>query len=249
MNKFHEVFENVERPAAGGAEGWEPIVYTRTRRVPVSEAGLRERRVLSPNEGDPFADAYKILRIQVARRMRENEWNVLAVTSPGEREGKTLTAVNLAVSLAMETHRTVLLVDADLRNPGVHDLLGLGESRGLADYLLDGVPVEDLLVHPDIERLIVLPGGRRLPNSTDLLTSPKMVSLVKELKYRYASRMVLFDLPPILSAADVLAFSPYTDAALLVVEEGKTRSDEIERALQLLQGVPLVGTVLNKGRS
>jgi capsular exopolysaccharide synthesis family protein len=195
----------------------------------------------------PFVDAFKILRTQVMQRLREHDWNVLGVTSPGHGEGKTLTAVNLAVSLAMETAQTVLLVDANLRNPSVHDVFGLDDCSGLTEYLLDNELLEDLLVHPGIGRFVLLPGGRAISNSTEILTSPKMLALVEELKHRYPARIVIFDLPPLLHTADVIAFSPYTDALLLVVEEGKTTAEEVQRALSLVKNSrPVLGTVLNK---
>jgi capsular exopolysaccharide synthesis family protein len=195
----------------------------------------------------PFVDAFKILRTQVMHRLREKGWNVLGITSPGDGEGKTLTAVNLAISLAMESTQTVLLVDANLRNPSIHDVFGLKDCAGLADYLLDDVPVENLLVHPGIGRFVLLPGGRAIQNSTEILTSPKMLALVEEFKHRYPSRIVIFDLPPLLQTADVLAFSPYTDALLLVVEEGKTSAEDVQRALSLVKDSrPILGTVLNK---
>jgi capsular exopolysaccharide synthesis family protein len=198
------------------------------------------------NKG-PFVDAIKILRTQVMHRLRENSWNVVGITSPGHGEGKTLTAVNLAVSLAMETTQTVLLVDADLRSPSIHEVFGLKDCPGLADYLLDDQPVENLLVHPGIGRFVLLPGGRAISNSTEILTSPKMVALVEEFKHRYHSRIVIFDLPPLLHTADVLAFSPYTDALLLVVEEGKTTTEEVQRAMSLVKNSrPVLGIVLNK---
>ncbi|MFO0697951.1 MAG: CpsD/CapB family tyrosine-protein kinase [Nitrospira sp.] len=227
------------------------ITYTRTRSTSVSHTVLREHRVMAAHTKGPFVDAYKILRTQVTRRLRENGWNVVGVTSPGYGEGKTLTAVNLAVSLAMETTQTVLLVDSDLQDPTVHQVFGLKDCLGLADYLLDDQPVEDLLLHPGIGRFVLLPGGRAISNSTEILTSPKMVALVEELKHRYPSRVVIFDLPPLLHTADVLAFSPYTDALLMVVEEGKTTGEELQRALALVKNSrPVLGTVLNKaGRS
>ncbi|MBI3356571.1 MAG: CpsD/CapB family tyrosine-protein kinase [Nitrospirae bacterium] len=224
-----------------------PIVYTRTRSLDIPLSVLRQQRVMAAYDKGPFVDAIKILRTQVLQRLRENNWNVLGVTSPGHAEGKTLTAVNLAASLAMETTQTVLLVDANLRNPSIHDVFGLQDCPGLADYLLDNQPVEDLLVHPGIGRFVVLPGGRAISNSTEILTSPKMVSLVEEFKHRYPSRIVIFDLPPLLHTADVLAFSPYIDALLLVVEEGKTTTEEVQRAISLVKNSrPVLGTVLNK---
>ena len=233
--------------AAIGQTVLPPIVYTRTRSLDIPLSVLRQRRVMAAYNKGPFVDAIKILRTQVMHRLRETNWNVLGVTSPGHGEGKTLTAVNLAVSLAMETTQTVLLVDADLRNPGVHEVFGLKDCPGLADYLLDDQPVEDLLVHPGIGRFVLLPGGRAISNSTEILTSPKMVALVEELKNRYPSRIIIFDLPPLLHTADALAFSPYTDALLLVVEEGKTTAKDVQRAMSLVNNTcHVLGTVLNK---
>jgi capsular exopolysaccharide synthesis family protein len=228
-----------------------PITYTRTRSMSVPHTVLHGHRVMAAHSKGPFVDAYKILRTQVTQRLRENGWNVVGVTSPGYGEGKTLTAVNLAVSLAMETTQTVLLVDSDLQDPTVHQVFGLKDCLGLVDYLLDDLPVEELLLHPGIGRFVLLPGGRAISNSTEILTSPKMVALVEELKHRYPSRVVIFDLPPLLHTADVLAFSPYTDALLIVVEEGKTTGEELQRALALVKNSrPVLGTVLNKaGRS
>lgn len=233
--------------AAGGKALPPPIVYSRTRSLDIPLSVLRQRRVMAAYDKGPFVDAFKILRTQVMHRLRENDWNVVGVTSPGHGEGKTLTAVNLAVSLAMETSQTVLLVDANLRNPSIHEVFGLNDCPGLADYLLDDQPVEDLLVHPGIGRFVLLPGGRAISNSTEILTSPKMLALVEEFKHRYPARIVIFDLPPLLHTADVLAFSPYTDALLLVVEEGKTTAEEVQRAMSLVRNSrPVLGTVLNK---
>jgi len=239
------------RPQAGKAAGGHavppPIVYSRTRSLDIPLAVFRQRRVMAAYDKGPFVDAYKILRTQVMHRLREHDWNVFGVTSPGHGEGKTLTAVNLAISLAMDTTQTVLLVDANLRSPSIHEVFGLKDCPGLADYLLDNQPVEDLLVHPGIGRFVLLPGGRAMSNSTELLTSPKMLTLVEECKHRYPSRIVIFDLPPLLHTADVLAFSPYTDALLLVVEEGNTTAEELQRALSLVKNSrPVLGTVLNK---
>src|SRR6476660_5803917 len=239
------------RPHAGKTASGQtlppPIVYTRTRSLDIPLSVLRQRRVMAAYDKGPFVDAFKILRTQVMHRLRENDWNVLGVTSPGHGEGKTLTAVNLAASLAMETSQTVLLVDANLRSPSIHEVFGLDDCPGLSDYLWDDQPVEDLLVHPGIGRFVLLPGGRAISNSTEILTSPKMVALVEEFKHRYPARIIIFDLPPLLHTADVLAFAPYTDALLLVVEEGKTTAEELQRALSLVKhSRPVLGTVLNK---
>lgn len=226
------------------------VQYTRSRSTDTPKNLLREQRVISAFENDEFSDAYKILSTQILHKLRENHWNALAVSSPNVGEGKTLTAINLAISLAKEVTYTVLLVDADLRDPSVHRYFGIQPELGLSDYLLNDVPLADLLIHPaGIPRFVILPGGKPLTNSTEMLNSPKMTRLVDELKTRYASRIVLFDVPPLLSSADTLAFSPHLDAALLVIEEGKTAANDAQRASALLANTQLIGTVLNKSRS
>ena len=226
------------------------IAYSQTRHAEVSSEYLRNKRVISGHDPDSFTDAYGILRTQVFQRLRENKWNVLAVTSPGFNEGKTLTAINLAISLAMEVGYTVLLVDADLRHPNIHTYFGLEPEFGLSDYLLSDKPLHEILVHPaGIQGLVVLPGGKPLIKSAEMLNSPKMSHLVEELKTRYPSRIVLFDLPPLLATADAIAFVPHVDAALLVLEEGKTSIHDAQSASELLKDTHLIGAVLNKSRS
>jgi Mrp family chromosome partitioning ATPase len=142
----------------------------------------------------------------------------------------------------------VLLVDADLRSPRIHKYFDLPPGPGLSDFLLSNTPLEDILVHPGLGRFVILPGGKPLFNSSEMLGSQKMMALVQELKSRYPSRIVLFDLPPVLSAADALAFSPYVDAAVMVVEEGGTGRDDVLRAAEMLGSTRLIGTILNKSR-
>ncbi len=242
VTRLHE--ESTEAAAGDGAE----IKYTRTRTVTVPVETLREQRIVGGFESGGYQDAYKILCTQILQRLRENGWNALAVTSPGSREGKTLTAINLAISLSRELDQTVLLVDADLRTPRIHRYFGLPPGPGLSDFLISNTPLQDILVHPGIGRFVILPGGRPILNSSEMLGSQKMMSLVQELKSRYPSRIVVFDLPPVLSAADALAFAPYVDAAVMVVEEGGTDRDEVQRAAEMLSSTRLIGTILNKSR-
>jgi capsular exopolysaccharide synthesis family protein len=250
MNRFkeqqhatHVPFRPNESPAAAPPT----VIYSRTRSVVIPDEALQRHRIQTGRESNQVSDAYKILRTQVIHRLRENNWNVLGVTSPKDGEGKTLTSINLAIALAAEPTQTVLLVDADLRAPHLHEELGLESNEGLTEFLLDGRSIEDMLIFPDLGRLILLLGGRGTDHSSDVLTSPRMSALGKELKHRYASRIVIFDLPPVLDQADVLAFTPQLDALLLVVEDGKTTESEFQQAMQTLKGsVPILGTVLNK---
>jgi len=233
--------------AASPDAAFRKVSYSQTRNVEVSDHELQRNRLVATQEGSPFTDAYKMLRTQVLQRLKENDWNVLAVTSPGVGEGKTTTALNLAISLAMEVNHTVLLIDANLRHPSLHEFLGFPGEPGLTDYLVNGTPLPDLLVHPKgIEHVTVLPAGRPISNSAEMLNSPKMAQLTEEMKTRYPGRIVLFDLPPVLQAPDTLAFLPCVDAALLVVEEGKTSRKDVQRAVELMANTNILGTVLNK---
>ena len=220
--------------------------YTRTRVIDVDRETLARHRVVSAYDSCMFTDAFKILSIQVSHILQSNGWNTIAVTSANEHEGKTLVAVSLAISLAMEFRQTAVLVDADLRRPSVRQAFGLERGAGLSDHLVSHVPVEDLLVNPGIQGLVVLPGGRPLPDSSALMACPQMTRLVDDLKTRYRSRIVVFDLPPLLRAADVIAFAPNIEAAVLVVAEGETAGEDVTRCTELLGETRLIGTVLNK---
>lgn len=224
------------------------ISYTQTRVFQPVPAVLRRNRILGGIEDSAVLAAYKMLRTQVLQRMKEKGWRVLAITSPGPGEGKTLTAVNLAISLAREVNHTVLLVDLDMRNPSVHRCFGYEPEKGVSDIVLRGANISEALFHPGIERLVVLPGHEAIGHSSEVLSSPATVTLVHDLKHRYPSRIVLFDLPPLLSADDAVAFAPYVDVVLLVIEEGKTTREDVKRAVAYLRNTEFLGTVLNKSK-
>lgn len=221
------------------------IKYSQTKVVNLDPRVLQDNLVIYGDSDRSGLAAYKMLRTQVLQRMTANSWNALAVTSSMAADGKSLTAINLAISLARELHHTVLLVDMDLRNPSIHKYFGLVPAKGISDCLLHDVPLVEALINPGIERLVVLPGRESIENSSELLASPAMGRLVHELKSRYPSRIVLFDLPPILAADDALSFSPFVDAFLLVIRDGQTTRGALEQAIQIMNGVTLLGSVLN----
>ena len=238
-----------ERLRADGGPARVPrgIAYTRTRTLRIAPQVL-ERHRLASVKSDTTADPFRLLRTQVLMQMRENGWQTLAVTSPNKGAGKSTVNLNLAISFALEADYTALLVDADLRDPDLRKMLELEPGPGLVDYLTGKAAIEDLLIHPDIGKLVVLPGGEPVANTSELMRSPMMAALVQELRRRYPDRLIVFDVPPVLSSADTLAVSPYVDATILLVEERKTARDDIDRALELLRGSNLIGVVLNKSR-
>ncbi len=178
--------------------------------------------------------------------MMAKDWSALAVTSPTMGNGKTVTAVNLAISLAREVNHTVLLVDFDLKRPNVHNFFTDEPGPGISDYVSRDVPLTEILFNPGIERLVVLPGNEAMEDSSEVLLAPKMLELVEELKSRYPNRIVIFDLPPALFFDDVLAFSPYIDAVLMVAEEGVTTKQQLQQACGMIDAERLCGVVLNK---
>lgn len=223
------------------------IAYTRTRVLEVTPQVLERHRLASVRD-DTTADPFRLLRTQVLMQMRQNGWQTLALTSPNKGAGKSTVALNLAMSFAMEADYTALLVDADLRDPDIRHMLELEPGPGLVDYLLGDAALEDLLIHPNVGNLVVLPGGVPVANTSELMRSPMMADMIREMRGRYHDRLIVFDVPPILAGADTLALSAYMDATILLVEECKTLRDDIERSCELLSSSNLMGIVLNKSR-
>jgi capsular exopolysaccharide synthesis family protein len=223
------------------------VHYTRTRSVEIPPHALERHRVISVKE-DTTADAFRLLRTEVLMRMRHNRWRTLAVTSPNKGAGKSTVALNLAIGFAMELDQTALLVDADLRDPDMRRMLDLEPGPGLADYLTGRSRLEDIMIHPNIGKLVLLPGGAPVVNTSELMRSPMMAEMIRELRGRYPDRLIVFDVPSILQGADTLALSAYMDATILLVEECKTVRADIERACELLRDTNLIGIVLNKSR-
>lgn len=193
--------------------------------------------------------AYKILRTRLLRRLEANQSRSLAVTGVASGEGKTLTAINLAMALAQDVNTWVFLVDFDLQRPRVGEYLGLKEAgavHGLSDYLLGDTPIDSVLYNVGKDRLTVLPNFQPLPHSSEMLTSPKLAELVHTIEAEIPRRIVIFDMPPILASDDVLAFSPQVDGVLLVVAEGATGRDGLQSAKEVLAEMNLLGVVLNR---
>ena len=231
------------------AAGEKAPPYTKTKSVSLKNSHLEKYRIITHLGDSRIIDSYNLLRTQVLQRTRDKEYNnTIMVTSVVEGEGKTVTAINLAASIAKEVQHTVLLVDADLRKPKVHYYLGCDRAKGLSDYILDNVPLSQLLINPGFGKMIVLLGGKPLSGSTEILDSPMIEKLVQEMKTRYPDRYVIFDCPPVLTVPDSLIFSSYVDGIILVVEAGKTSRNQIRKAIELLDGKNILGLVMNKGK-
>jgi non-specific protein-tyrosine kinase len=231
------------------------ICYSDTKVKKIDERLLKKGKVISLFHEIDKIDEIKTLRTQVMNHLNALGGNSILITSSNPYEGKTFTAINLGVSIAQELDRSVLLVDADLRKHQKYhkdfavDFFGTDMNKGLSNYLLGQAELPDLLLNPGIERLVLLPGGRPLPNSAELFGSPRMVMLVNDIKSRYSDRIIIIDSSSMLNCADPLVLSRYVDGILFVVEYEKTTTAQLGKAMELLKDKPLLGTVVNKSKA
>ncbi len=175
--------------------------------------------------------------------------NMIMVTSSLPDEGKTYISLSLAMSIALEMDKTVLLVDCDVINPSLSRLLEVNEKVGLTNYLHDSdVSLEDIILNTSIPRLRLLPSGSQHAQSNELLTSSRMSSLVSELSERYSDRVVLFDSPPLLLANQAVVISQLMGQIIVVVEAEKTPQNVVTEAVEKLDEEKVIGVVLNKAR-
>lgn len=171
--------------------------------------------------------------------------NTLMITSTASEEGKSMTSLNLAISLAKEHDHTVLLVDADLRRPSLHRYLGLTPKAGLVHCLREGLPIEQALIKTGIGKLVFLPAGEAVRDPLDMLSSNRMKEIVAELKQRYEDRYVIFDTPPAHPFADAGVLAAIVDATLFVVREGKADYRDLLKTLDTFKEQNLLGLIYN----
>jgi protein-tyrosine kinase len=176
--------------------------------------------------------------------------NLVMITSSVPGEGKTFSAVSLAMSLAMEVDRTVLLVDADVARPALPGLLGLPESKGLLDALeQQSTSLNELLIHTNVEKLTILPSGATRPTATELLASDAMNDLLDELSARYPDRIIIFDSPPLLATTESRALATHMGQVVFVVNAEHTLRSEVKQGLAAIEACPIKLLLLNKANT
>ena len=195
--------------------------------------------------GSPVAEQYRKLRARILLATKKDSLNTILVTSAGVGEGKSMTAVNLAVAIAGALDHTVLLVDADLRRPAVSKYLGITPACGLGDCLSGKATLKEAIIKTGIGRLAVLPAGNSPDNPAEALASDRMKDLVLELKARYMDRYVIFDSSPVLVTADALSLGNFVDGVLLVAQADRTSEKDLSQAVALMRGNNILGVVLN----
>jgi len=220
----------------------------------INLARLHRMGVVSPDaEKSQVAEEFRIIKRPLIANAfgqgtaRVKNGNLIMVTSSLPGEGKSFCAINLAISMAMEMDRTVLLIDADVAKPRIPEYLGIHADKGLLDVLQDkDLKLSDVLIKTDIAKLTVLPAGRTYKRATELLASAAMSRLIEDIGNRYPDRIILFDSPPLLATSESSVLATHMGQIVMVVEAEKTSQEAVREALSHIQSCEVVGMLLNK---
>lgn len=220
----------------------------------INLARLHRMGVVAPDaEKSQIAEEFRIIKRplianafgQGAARVKNG--NMIMITSSLPGEGKSFCAINLAISMALEMDRTVLLIDADVAKPRVPEYLGIHADLGLLDVLQDkNLKLSDVMIKTDIAKLTILPAGRTYKRATELLASEAMTRLVEDIGNRYPDRIVLFDSPPILATSEASVLATHMGQIVMVVEAERTSQEAVREALSHVQSCEVVNMLLNK---
>jgi protein-tyrosine kinase len=242
--------ENAPRqaPSAGVPNTARNPLDAEIREIRLNPSHLEAGRIVAHGAASHHGRYYDMLRTQVLQEMDKKGWQFLAVTSPTAECGKTVTACNLAISIARLPGRSVLLVDLDLRKPMIADYFGLGRGDGMLSLLEGRGTLQSSIVQATIgtTSMLVVPGSVATPSSSELMASQTMSTLLQAIKREFRSRVVIFDLPPLLLGDDVISILPQMDAVLLVAGVGSTSVSDIKECQKHLQRTPVVRVVVNK---
>jgi protein-tyrosine kinase len=200
--------------------------------------------VTGPGEGSADA-AYRMLRTRLVQKLRNNRWTSLAITSPGAGEGKSVTTLNLALSMARDKANDVYLLDLDLRNPSICKSLDVVPPHELVSYFGGAGEPSETLFSIGPANLAIAGSTEPSVHASELLASGRFEELIAYISSISASPIVLIDLPPLLATDEALLMAPRVDATVLVVAEGRTRRDSLARARQLLADYTFAGAILN----
>jgi len=229
---------------AGGANATRPEI----EEVRLNAVQLEDNRLISHDVADPRSKSIDMLRTQVLQSMNLNSWQLLGVTSPMPNCGKSVIAINLALSMARQSERAVLLVDLDFQKPCVAKYLGLKRDRGILGVLEGRTKLLNATKKARIynHQFFVLPCEASTSRSSELIASRAMSTILKEIKRDFRSCTVIVDLPPLLPSDDVLSILPSIDCVLLVAAAETSTVPEVKECSKHLATVPVVRFVLNK---
>lgn len=233
--------------------GQAPSSSKTARKLRIDLNRLRQQSIITPDGGrTPMTEGFRRIKREILANVANPKAgapaNLVLVTSALPGEGKTFCAINLAISIALEMDRTVLLVDADVAKPSIPKALGVDAERGLMDVLLDRrLDVAEVLWRTDIEKLTLLTAGTAHKHATELLGSDTMRTLLHEMAGRYHDRVIIFDSPPLLAASEAGALAGHMGQIVIVVEAGRTPEAALKAALGCIKSNNVTGLLLNKG--
>jgi capsular exopolysaccharide synthesis family protein len=226
------------RHAAATAPAVEPDART------IASGSLDARLVAALAPQSLAAEQYRSLRTRITRAENGRAVRAIVITSPNKGDGKSLTAANLAITMAQEFQQRVLLVDADLRRPAVHRLFGAPDGPGLSDVLMGAADLDEALIQLPAHHLTLLGAGAPPTHPAELLGSASMRRVLDTLRTRFDR--ILIDMPPVAPLADLHIVAPMADGVLMIVRAGVTPKPAIERALAGLDMSKVLGLVLNE---
>jgi len=204
------------------------------------------RNRIIANEQDPVLNAYRVLRTRVLQKMDAEGWKTLAVVSPGAGAGKTVTAINLAIAIGSKAGSRATLVDLDFYRPSVARYLGIKDFPSVLDFFEGKRELAQVALRPQLTDVVLIANERVTRRGAEHLTSPRADMLIDTAINTFGSRVVIFDMSPLLGCDDTIAFLPKVDCVLLVAASGQTRVDELKEARRILGKTNIIGTVLNK---
>lgn len=228
-------------------------IWDRLPRIPVEPARLDRNLVITANRHDPAHGAFDVLRTRIVQAMRDHGWTRIGITSPNPGNGKSFTAINLAISLSRLSDLRTALIDMDLRRPGLARILGLRDMPATADFLRGEIDTATYLstFAPNMlnigDKLALGVNGRTDPYAAELLQNPTTTEVLTRMQEELGADLILYDLPPALAMDDVLAFRQHIDCVLLVVGGGETRARDVREVQRRLgEDLPILGVVMNK---
>lgn len=258
-----------QQQAKAKQEVVEPVAQPEPAAAPVAESAIDQEEVLSLEVDLEDLDARGFVSVSNTRKVINEEYreikrkllknafgalsktlnnsNIIMVSSARPSEGKTFTAINLAISIAAEQDKTVLLVDADVLKPNVTRTLKVDPREGLMEYLLDETKdISDVLYKTNVDKLKIIPAGQTHHLSTELLASERMSETVNEFANRYSDRIVIIDTPPLVGINESAVLASFAGQAVIVTEEGRTQLNDINSIVDRLNPDMAVGFVVNK---
>ncbi|MEM6912758.1 MAG: CpsD/CapB family tyrosine-protein kinase [Pseudomonadota bacterium] len=214
-----------------------PILETLSER-------LARNGIVAHDTNHPHSDIYRSLRARVLQRLDRTRARSVGVVSLQGSDDATVTAINLAIAIAMDPTRSALLVDSNMREPSVADIFGVEPELGLEDYLIGSAELEECLIRPDFQAIGILPARQATYQSSELAALPRMAGLQDAFLMSFGPAIVVHVLPPLLDMSDAIEILPHIDGTLLVVRDGASTEDEIEKGLATIGSERYLGTVL-----